>query len=54
MDRIIANFTVNALQNLVEVCQVLAAELPADRQVKVEKLLARVRQSKAGIMAEMM
>ena len=54
MYRLLADQTVSALQALFETCNVLAAELPAARREKVEKLLRQVQQARATIMAEMM
>ena len=54
MDRLLASQTVAALQSLVEAFNVLADDLPPPRREKVEKLLARVQQARASIMAEMM
>ena len=53
MDRLLASQTVAALQSLVEACYALAADLPSARQEKVEKLLIRVQQARATIMAEL-
>ena len=53
-DRELADVTVSALQALFETCNVLAAELPATRREKVEKLLPHVQQARATVMAEMM
>ena len=54
MDRLLADQTVSALQALFEACNVLADDLPPPRREKVEKLLARVQQARASIMAELM
>ena len=52
-DRALANHTVTALQSLVEDCNLLAADLPPVRREKLAKLLRRVQQERASIMAEL-
>ena len=54
MDRLLADQTVSALQALFEACNVLADSLSTPRREKVEKILLRVQQARATIMAEMM
>ena len=54
MDRLLADQTVSALQALFEACNVLADNLSVPRREKLEKILVRVQQARATIMAEMM
>ena len=54
MDRLLADQTASALQALSEACNVLADNLSAPRREKLEKILVRVQQARATIMAEMM